>query len=201
MSLTYPKLDILWGITGSPYRGLFFLSPILLLAIPGFVYLWQERRYRLEALLSFLAVLGFLAFNSSSSMWWGGFAVGPRYLIPMVPFLAWPLIMFLERHGRSWWGKALFGGLAALSFVLVWGLTLAGQSYPEEIWSFPWRDYALPHLVRGDLARNFGMAAGLPGWWSLAPLAAMVLVIVIGWQVLVRRANVAAAAEKQTRTL
>jgi len=181
MSLTYPKLDALWGITGSPYRGLFFLSPVLLLALPGFVYLWRERKYRAEALVSLLSVLSFLAFNASSSMWWGGFAVGPRYLIPMLPFLAWPMIFFLERHGRAVWGKALFGGLAVLSLGLVWGLTWAGQTFPEEIWRFPWTEFAVPHLARGDLARNFGMLLGLPSWWSLTPLAVLLALIGIVW--------------------
>ena len=32
-----PSLTALWGITFSPYRGLFVLSPFLLLAFPGFV--------------------------------------------------------------------------------------------------------------------------------------------------------------------
>ena len=157
------------------------MSPVLLLALPGFVYLWRERKYRAEALVSLLSVLSFLAFNSSSSMWWGGFAVGPRYLIPMLPFLAWPMIFFLERHGQMAWAKVLYGGLAVLSLGLVWGLTWAGQTFPEEIWRSPWAEFAVPHLARGDLARNFGMLLGLPSWWSLMPLAVIVALIGIIW--------------------
>ncbi len=73
---------------------------------------------------------------------------------------------------------------------------ISGESYPEETWRVPLLEYAWPRLIQGDLARNIGMAAGLAGWWSLAPLAAIVLVIAIGWQILVRRANVAATAGK-----
>ena len=36
MSLTRPHWDALWGITFSAFRGLFVLSPLLLLAWPGF---------------------------------------------------------------------------------------------------------------------------------------------------------------------
>jgi hypothetical protein len=190
MSLTYPKLDILWGIVGSPYRGLFFLAPVLLLAVPGFVYLWQDRQRRAEAIVSTLAVLSFFAFNSSSAMWWGGFAVGPRYLVPMIPFLAWPLIYFLQRHGQAVWARILAGGLTILSITFVGGLTLAGQHFPEETWQFPLRDYAWPRLAQGDLARNIGMAIGLHGWWSLIPLLAMlVLVVTGGWLSIKPRAN------------
>jgi hypothetical protein len=180
MSLTYPKLDILWGIIGSPYRGLFLLSPILLLAVPGFIYLWQDRQHRAEAIVSTLAVLSFFAFNSSSSMWWGGFSVGPRYLIPMLPFLAWPLIYFLKRYGQRVWARMLTGGLTVLSLILVWGLSLAGQHFPEETWQFPLRDYAWPRLAQSDLARNIGMAVGLHGWSSLIPLLVILALVVMG---------------------
>jgi len=179
MSLTFPHLEALWGITFSPYRGLFFLSPVLLLALPGLVYL--GRSFRAEALVSALAVLSLLAFNSASAMWWGGFAVGPRYIVPMLPFLAWPLVAFLGRHGRAGWGRALFGGLAALSFALVWASTWAGQSYPEEMWRFPLIEYTLPRLLQGDLARNVGMLLGLRGWWSLTPLAVVFVLFGIFW--------------------
>jgi hypothetical protein len=186
MSLTYPKLDILWGLVGSPYRGVFLLSPILLLAVPGFIYLWLDRLHRAEAIVSTLAVLSFFAFNSSSSMWWGGFSVGPRYLIPMLPFLAWPLILFLKRYGQQVWARVLAGGLAILSLMFVWGLTLAGQHFPEETWQFPLRDYAWPHLAQGDLARNLGMAIGLHGWWSLMPLFVILALVVAGGQLSIK---------------
>jgi hypothetical protein len=170
MSLTYPKLDALWGIVGSPYRGLFFLSPVLLLAVAGLVLAWRRPPYRAETVLSTLAVAGFLVFNASSSMWWGGFAVGPRYLLPMLPFLAWPMVVFLERYGQAAWARALLAGLALLSLIGVWGLALAGQAFPPETLPNPWLDYAWPHLLAGDLARNAGMVLGLRGWWSLLPL-------------------------------
>ena len=41
MSLSLPTLDGIWGITFSAYRGLFLLSPWLLLALPGFVIWWR----------------------------------------------------------------------------------------------------------------------------------------------------------------
>ncbi|HEY8292758.1 MAG TPA: hypothetical protein VIG44_09730, partial [Thermomicrobiales bacterium] len=37
LSLTYPKANALWGITFGDFRGLFFLAPVLLLAVPGFI--------------------------------------------------------------------------------------------------------------------------------------------------------------------
>ncbi len=175
-----------WGITGSTYRGLFFMSPVLLLALLGFVYLWQGRRYRAEALVSGLIVISFLYFNSSMKTWAGGFSVGPRYLVPMVPFLAWPLILVLERHGQTSWGKLLFGGLALFSLISVWSLTLAGQQFPQDLprseWEFPLRDYALPLLAQGNIARNLGIILGLRGGWSLLPLVVILTIIGVSWR-------------------
>jgi hypothetical protein len=196
MSLTYPKVDALWGILFSPYRGLFFYSPVLLLALPGFIYLWRRRTYRIEALVSALGVLGFLAFNSASAMWWGGFAVGARYVIPMLPFMAWPMIFFFAEHGRKAWARILTVVLAVISFVLLWGLSLAGQAFPEETWSFPWLGYALPHLAAGDLARNVGMLVGLRGWWSLAPLVALFVLVAVVWSGILRPQRIGAAVQE-----
>ncbi len=40
-----PRLDALWGVTFSPYRGLFVLSPFLLLALPG-LFILMARPWR-----------------------------------------------------------------------------------------------------------------------------------------------------------
>ncbi|MBZ0278180.1 MAG: hypothetical protein K8I60_18685, partial [Anaerolineae bacterium] len=48
LSLTLPRLDALVGVTFSTYRGLFFIAPILLLAVVGFWLWWRERDRRSE---------------------------------------------------------------------------------------------------------------------------------------------------------
>lgn len=173
MSLVYPRLDALWGITFSPFRGLFFLSPFLLLAVVGFCYFGRARAYRAEFLLCLAIVTAFFLFNSSSVMWWGGFAVGPRYLVPMLPFLALPTIFFLERHGYKPWAKYLTYGLISVSLIMLWTETISGQSFPPESFMNPLLEYSLPRALSSDIARNFGMLLGLSGWHSLLPLLAL----------------------------
>ena len=170
---TLPDPRALWGITFSPYRGLFFLSPFLLLAIPGFIVLWRRRGRRPELVVSLVVVASILLFNSASKMWFGGHSVGPRYLIPALPFLAWPIIGFLDRYGRRVWGKIVFGVLVAVSVVFVWVETISGQGFPQYSPN-PLFDYSLPRLMSGDIARNLGTIAGLPGWYSLMPLLLLV---------------------------
>jgi len=172
-SLVGPQMEAFWGITFSPYRGLFFLSPILLLALPGFVVLFSRRAWRAEASVSLWACLSFFLFNMSSLMWDGGYAIGPRYLVPMLPFLILPLAAFLEAYGKrkglviAVWAAALW------SFFAVWSETLGGQHFPDYTRN-PLFEYSLPRLISGDFARNAGTILGLPGWLSLIPLLALV---------------------------
>jgi len=180
MSLTWPHWEALWGITFSPFRGLFVLSPWLLLSAPGFVLWWRSGEHRPELLVCLISVLAFLWFNASSIMWWGGYAVGPRYLLPSLPFMALPTVYAFR--GWRWRGiGAVITALAAWSFVATWGLTLAGQAFPPDTIRNPLIEYAWPHLTRGNLARNAGTVLGLAGWWSLAPLAVTLALIGLAW--------------------
>ncbi|MGD1993862.1 MAG: hypothetical protein PVI59_11775 [Anaerolineae bacterium] len=176
VTVTYPKLDILWQITFSPYRGLFFVSPFLLLGAPGFFYFWRERRYRPEFWVCLTSVVSFFLINSASVVWWGGYAVGPRYIIPMLPFLTLSIIFFLDRKGDAAWVRGLAYLLAIVSGLVVWIETISGQSLPD-FTPNPLFNYSLPRLISGDIARNVGMVLGLSRWYSLIPLGVMMTVI------------------------
>jgi hypothetical protein len=184
MSLTWPSLEAAWGITFSPFRGLFFYAPLLLLSIPGFGLWWQARAHRLEWWAAVLIALAFLLFNAASSMWWGGFAVGPRYLLPALPLLALPLArVFREAQTRPWLA-VLAGALGAWSLAATWGLALAGQAFPPDRLRQPLREWAWPHWQQGDIARSLGTILGFPGLWSLLPLIAILGLLGVGWVLL-----------------
>jgi len=178
MTLTAPSLERLWGITFSPYRGLFFLSPALLAAFPGFVVWWRRREQRPEWWTCLLVIAVLLLFNASSVVWWGGFAVGPRYIAPAVPFLMPAIAAWLARGG---WRRPLFAALGALSIFEVWAQTITAlKFYPPEMYRFPLMEYALPLLRQGQIAANLGMALGLAGAWSLLPLMVIMAVVAAG---------------------
>jgi len=182
MSLTIPSAVSIWGITFSAFRGLFLLSPLLLLSVSGFLAWWRSRRLRAEWWLASTAILGMIWFNASSGMWWGGFSVGPRYLLPGLPFLALGLAFFLQ----AWGSRPLFRwvafGAGLWSLAASWGLTLAGQAFPSDALHNPLLQYAWPNWITGNLARNMGTLIGLRGVYSLLPLAgAVVLLGAAGW--------------------
>jgi hypothetical protein len=184
LSITSPNLQTFVGLTISPFRGLFFIAPALLLAIPGLILMWQTRReYRSVTAMLALIVGGFMLYNSSSVMWWGGLAVGPRYLVPMIPFLVLPVIFGLNWFLPQPAGRVVVLLLVLLSLFNIWTQTIAGQYFPPTdidgvAITNPLLEYSLPLLVQGDVARNYGMIfLGLPGLFSLLPLIVAVAAI------------------------
>ncbi|NWG17781.1 MAG: hypothetical protein HXY41_14230 [Chloroflexi bacterium] len=200
MSLTMPSLERLYGLTFSPVRGIFLISPFLLLALPGLYWMWRVRKDQRDvAVVAVLVVAGFFAYNAASIMWWGGFTVGPRYLVPMLPFLVLPIIFAFNRLLPHAWGKILIGALVIVSLASVWVMTIGGQGWPPvDEWPetfaqmnahSPLLDYSLPLFLQGDIARNYGIILGLRGLTGLIPLVAAVIFIYLLLPRLLERAG------------
>jgi hypothetical protein len=152
------SLDTLLRILFSPGG----IAPILLPAILGAVLLWR-RGARLEAALPLLVAGLYLAANSSRSSPFGGASPGPRFLIPVLPFLAVPLAVAY----RSIPGPTL--GLAAggASFMAAATLTT-----PQEAWD----GHVAHRLLTGEYVES---VAGFIGFRSAAFDVPFVLVLLI----------------------
>jgi hypothetical protein len=180
MSLTLPHAEAMWGITFGVFRGLFVLSPLLLFSVPGAALWWRSGERRPEFWVVVTSVLAMFLFNASSIMWWGGYAIGPRYLLPMLPFMALPIVFVLREWGSHTWLRTLIVVLFGWSLIATCGLTLAGQAFPPDFLHNPLVEYAWPNWLAGNIARNWGTILGFRGLWSLVPLAASVTLIGIG---------------------
>jgi hypothetical protein len=176
MGFTGPTWAALYGITLSPYRGLFFLSPVLLLCLPGLALLWRDPRFRSTAVLVAALLVGFLLYVASYLYWSGGDAVGPRFLVPLVPFLMLPVARAWSEWSAHRTVRLAFWALLLVSALNVWAQSIAGQHYPpyefrgSVVWN-PTTQWALPLLREGDVADNFGYRLGLSGLATLLPLA------------------------------
>ncbi|HLY25234.1 MAG TPA: hypothetical protein VKQ72_02770, partial [Aggregatilineales bacterium] len=106
----------------SPGFSLWAFSPILLLGLGGAILLIQQRRYRelIVPLIVLLSVtIGYTVIQREN--WYGGVGWGPRYLLPLTPFMTlWLLPVFerlLERK-LSRWATALTVGVTVLSVLI-----------------------------------------------------------------------------------
>lgn len=107
-------VDLLFG-----GRGLVVVTPVVLLGLAALVPLYRRGR-RHEAILIGAITLAFLVYNAGYDVPFGGDAPGPRFLIPVLPFLAVPLARAYELW--SWPTAAL----AVVSAVYAVGVTVTG---------------------------------------------------------------------------
>ena len=85
---TTPIWQGFWGLVVSPYRGVFWHTPFFFAGLIGIVPFF--RRHRLEAATIGALSVVLVGLYSMWWMWWGGFAWGPRFLVPLTPF--WVLV-------------------------------------------------------------------------------------------------------------
>jgi hypothetical protein len=65
--VTYPHLEAIWQTTFGPYRGIFLLSPVLLLALPALVLLYRRTGWRADALVCAAIGVGFFSSTGRTS--------------------------------------------------------------------------------------------------------------------------------------
>ncbi|HSW88585.1 MAG TPA: hypothetical protein VLG12_05490 [Candidatus Saccharimonadales bacterium] len=93
----------------SDQRGLFFYSPIFLLAILGILSQLRKKTVEIGVLLGVIAVNLFV--YSSFGDPWGGWAFGPRYLIPSMSILSLFVALWLTQYGKSVYRRLTAFGL------------------------------------------------------------------------------------------
>ncbi len=147
------------GLLFSPGKSLFLYVP-LFVALP-FAALPFARRFRAEAVLVGGLTLTLLA---QSALWWiwgGGWGWGPRFLVPLMPFLVLPLGVLLERRAWRWVIGALLLPLSVAVNLL--GILVDFNAYLSEftrgvlareqlyLWQ-PMHSPLLAHMQRLDLS-------------------------------------------------
>ncbi len=175
-----PQLVPFLMLLVSPFRGLFFVSPFLLLAIPG-LYSLAEKDFESDGLetsigvsskrlfwLCLSMVLVYMLLISSYRAWAGGAGYGPRFLIPVIPFFIPPIASLMTRE-RKGYGIVL-GILVVYSVLLHFVATAAGASAHEHLWN-PVREFLLPSFLRGNVRPNWLTLMGCPRGVSLVALA------------------------------
>lgn len=172
-----PSLEALFGVLGSLRRGLFVLSPWLLLAAPGFVLLGRQRRPLAAAVGVTVVVWGFLA--TGFVYWHGGDSAGPRHLTGVLPFLviaAAPAFAELSRAREA--HRLLASSAAVFSLALVNFVSVTFSYFSPSIEN-PYRDVTLELWRRGWFPESVGSRLGLGGLAAVAPYLLLVFGIAL----------------------
>jgi len=85
--LDWPQPIRLFWLTFHPFRGLFLCCPVLLVSFLSIRLCRPVWAVPLETAIPLAIVAYHFLFNMSFNGWTGGYGVGPRYLIPALPFL------------------------------------------------------------------------------------------------------------------
>lgn len=187
-----PSLKVLYFITFHPIRGLFWVSPLLILTLPGLYLLWKKDRA--ITLLSAAIIGVYLLFSISFVAWHAGWCVGPRYLSPSLPFWVLALCGILTLSPIT---RFLVYIAGTVSIFLQTMITAVNIQTPQLEMTNPLFQYIIPMFRSGVLSTNnntvlnkgmenvlslnsfekvwasynLGELIGLKGYWSLLPLA------------------------------
>ena len=167
--LGVPKAHAALALLFGSFRGLFYLSPLLLLATWGlFVGLRDPSTRNLHG-LCLMVCLYFWLLNAGYYMWDGGASAGPRHMVPALGFLALGLGPAFARVPKA---TVVVAGLSVLQAMLLAAASPEVAQHGDPLWEF-----ALGHLLEARPSAttrhtNLGLLLGLPGPLSVLPLLA-----------------------------
>lgn len=146
LGFTAPKLAILGELLIFQYRGLLPLSPFLALAPFGMWVMLRDAEMRKLGILCTALVVGFIVLMSGYFYWDGGAAMGPRHLIPILPFAIIAVAVAIDRLPRL--GVLVATALIAVSIAICTMSVAVGPEFPIIGYSSsPWADVDVPdHL-------------------------------------------------------
>jgi hypothetical protein len=150
--ITAPRPDAALELLMSG-RGLLTLTPVLVMGVVGAILMWR-RGQRAEAGVIGAVTAVYLAYNAGYWQPLGGGTPGPRFLIPVLPFLALGLAPAYRRFPAITLGLAIPSALTMLVAALTYPLLGEGGTGTWIRW-----------LVDGSLEHTLLTAFGVTSAW------------------------------------
>jgi hypothetical protein len=179
-----PNREAIWSTLFLPANGIFVLMPWILLALIGAISIarnWElRRRAGAEALVAFTIFAAYVLYLCSLAPYMarGGWCVGPRYLVVALPFVGWLAAAGFAAADRHWLTSALAKALVVSSCVIYLAAIVTYPHWPDQL-ANPLYELVFPLLHQGYAVHSAGTAAGLRGIWSVVPLFALALVMLV----------------------
>ena len=181
------------------FRGLFYLTPVLIAAPIGLLLLIRDRSSRLAGLTAATIAVFYLVLNASYYYWDGGWSYGPGHMAPALPFLSLAVAPI--------WSKGRTTLRVGLLMVALYGaghafIAVSTTAQPPDTYLRPVTQLFWPRFIQGDLSTNWqsyleylprderdhtshawniGEKIGLSGLASLLPLVLTWFVIGFTW--------------------
>ena len=144
-------------------------SPALILGIIGLAVLHRKAPHFAVTIagVSFTA----LVFYSAFGMWRGDTSWGPRFLVPLTPFLLLPAALQMRRWPAAFWTALLIGFAIQLPAVLGIQEPSILSAFHLPIHRNPWE-----HFWQSDVIAQWGsvLRGNVEMWWMFSPARAIV---------------------------
>ncbi len=123
-----PTLSAFWGLVFSAYRGVLIYAPVLIFMLfyvikNGYQNSFKNIKNKISLLSTgmknylLLTTVAYLLLISAYYQWPGGWALGPRYLIPMVMIVLYEGVIYLASKRVS---PYVFYGLTGVGLLFTW---------------------------------------------------------------------------------
>jgi hypothetical protein len=163
----WPRAAALRGLLFDSVVGLFGTSPFLWLLPPAMVVAWRESRARWAT----AAMVALVFTIAGVSNWRGGWSVGPRYLVGIMPFAVWLIAIAAARLRWRAPVVAVAGGLAVASALTVGLVSIVINTLPYDVHR-PLAEVALPMIRAGYVPYHLGSFTVIAVALMLAPTVA-----------------------------
>lgn len=165
----------------SPGRGILMFFPLGVLALAGIRRL--VRQDRLIGCVLILVIISDLLLFAAWKDWTGGVSWGPRFFIPLMPYLTILAFMGYDSLTRvaGWLRRSLFIGLTAVGVLItLQGLLLNYKGYYRDAWISPlratWSDMFDPTHFDIYWLQNMDSSQGITLWILLSGVALLCLI-------------------------
>ena len=147
-----PSLESVWGLSFSPYRGMFFYVPVLIAGLPMLIKkIMLPGRTNLLKNYLVLPSVAYFIFIASYFGWWGGWTYGPRLLMGLTIILLYELVIRLVNNpiSKIFFALLIFFGI----MIAVLAKITIVYDAPTGVY-FPLAKLIIPKLLSGNLNPN-----------------------------------------------